>query len=249
MHQGASAQLHYPVCTPHPATNLAISRPFSGQSWRIGVGERTNEAGAAHLARYLFENTAVERVFRLYIPAKREFMHLDTILTFIDRRRILTMPFLWDRPEVYARIAVRGKQQCEKLSFAYHGPDPQSFAKSTRLEVWTRAGLEKRYDDEMRGLEDYGMIEHARTVTVAGSSASYPSPEEHAVEALREQWNDGANVVAIGPGQVIAYSCNDRTIRALESAGVEVLSIHGSELVRGRGGARCMSMPLVREGI
>jgi arginine deiminase len=215
----------------------------------VGVGERTNDAGAAHLARYVFENTTVERVFKLYIPAKREFMHLDTIMTFIDRRRILTMPSLWDRPDVYARIAVRAKQQCQKLSFPYRGPDPESFARSTWLEVWTPAGLEKRYDDEMRGLEEYGIIEGGRTVTVAGSSASYASLEDHAVEALREQWNDGANVVAVSPGQVISYSCNDRTIRALQSAGVDVLSIPGSELVRGRGGARCMSMPLMRDGI
>lgn len=213
----------------------------------VGIGERTNVAGAAHLTRYLFENTAVERVFRLFIPAKREFMHLDTIMTFIDRKRVLTLPFLWDRPDVYARIAIRAQQQCEKLAFPYHGPDPQAFEKATRLEVWTRAGLEKSYDDEMRGLEEHGIIDRRTMVTVAGSTSSYASPEDHAVEALREQWNDGANVVAIAPAKVVTYSCNDRTIRALESAGIEVLSFPGSELVRGRGGARCMSMPLIRD--
>jgi arginine deiminase len=213
----------------------------------VGIGERTNEAGAAHLGRFLFANTSVERLFKLYIPAKREFMHLDTILTFIDRGQLLTMPYLWEQPDVYARIATRSRQQCEKLSFAYHGPDPESFAKSTWLEVWTRNGMEKRFDDEMQGLEEYGIIERPRTITVGGASTAYPSPEEHAVEALREQWNDGANAVAVKPGQVVSYSCNDRTIRALESAGIEVLTIPGSELVRGRGGARCMSMPLVRD--
>ncbi len=215
----------------------------------IGVGERTNHAGADHLARFLFENTTVRRVFKLAIPAKREFMHLDTIMTFIDHAQLLTMPYLWDQPDVYARIATRAQQQCAKLGFAYRGPDPSSFEKSTWLEVWSADGMEKRYDDEMRGLHEYGVIDSGRTVTVAGDAAAYPTREDHAIEALREQWNDGANVVAVKPGQVIAYSCNDRTIRALETAGVEVLSIPGSELVRGRGGARCMSMPLHRDAI
>jgi len=215
----------------------------------IGVGERTNDAGAAHLARFLFEKTSVRRVLKLHIPAKREFMHLDTIMTFVDRGRLLTMPYLWQRPEVYARIAARAKRQCERLSFTYHGPDPESFAKSTWLEVWTPDGLQKRYDDEMRGLEECGVIDAARTITVAGSSDQFPSSEDHAVEALREQWNDAANTLAVKPGQVVSYSSNDRTIRALENAGIEVLAIPGSELVRGRGGARCMSMPLLRDGI
>jgi arginine deiminase len=214
----------------------------------VGVGERTNAAGAAHLARFLFEKTSVRRLFKLHIPAKREFMHLDTIMTFVDRGRLLTMPYLWDRPEVYARIAARARRQCERLSFVYHGPDPESFAKSTWLEVWGPGGLEKRYDDEMRGLEEYGVIDAGRTITVAGSPDQYASSEDHAVEALREQWNDAANTVAVQQAQVVSYSSNDRTIRALERAGIEVLAIPGSELVRGRGGARCMSMPLWREG-
>jgi arginine deiminase len=215
----------------------------------VGVGERTNDAGAAHLARFLFENTTVQRLFKLHIPAKREFMHLDTIMTFVDRGQVLTMPYLWERPEVYSRIAARSKQQCQKLAFAYHGPDPESFARSTWLEVWTRDGLEKRYDDEMRGLEEYGVIEAGRTITVAGSPEMYSTSEDHAVEALREQWTDAANTLAVKPGQVVSYSCNDRTIRALENGGIEVLAIQGSELVHGRGGARCMSMPLLRDPI
>jgi len=212
----------------------------------VGIGERTNHAGADHLARYLFEHTTVRRVFKLSIPAKREFMHLDTIMTFVDHGQVLTMPYLWDRPDVYARIAARAQQQCAKLGFPYRGPDPMSFEKATSLEVWTPDGMQKRYDDEMRGLADYGVIDAARTITVAGPQESFPTAEDHAIEALREQWNDGANVVTVKPGQVIAYSRNDRTIRALEEAGVEVLSIQGSELVRGRGGARCMSMILSR---
>ncbi len=65
--------------------------------------------------------------------------------------------------------------------------------------------------------------------------------------AAREQWNDSANTLAVSPGTVITYNRNTASNEALEKAGINVLEIEGSELVRGRGGPRCMSMPLQRE--
>ena len=65
----------------------------------------------------------------------------------------------------------------------------------------------------------------------------------------REQWNDGANTLAIAPGVVIVYSRNHVTNEILRKEGIKVLEIPSSELSRGRGGPRCMSMPLDREGI
>lgn len=67
------------------------------------------------------------------------------------------------------------------------------------------------------------------------------------VAAAREQWNDGANTLAIAPGEVIVYERNTVTNALLEEAGVKLHRIRGSELVRGRGGPRCMTMPLYRE--
>ena len=66
------------------------------------------------------------------------------------------------------------------------------------------------------------------------------------IAAQREQWNDGSNTLAIAPGEVVVYARNHVTNRILEDAGVRIHEIPGSELSRGRGGPRCMSMPLLR---
>ena len=69
------------------------------------------------------------------------------------------------------------------------------------------------------------------------------------IAAAREQWNDGSNTLAIAPGVVITYDRNYVTNEALRKAGLKVIEVTGSELGRGRGGPRCMSMPLFREEI
>ena len=69
------------------------------------------------------------------------------------------------------------------------------------------------------------------------------------IDAAREQWNDGSNTLCIAPGKVAAYSRNYVTNRVMEEAGVQVLTIPSSELSRGRGGPRCMTMPLIRGAI
>lgn len=214
----------------------------------VGVGERTNHAGADHLASFLFAHTAVERVVKVIIPAQREFMHLDTVLTWVDRRRVLTLPYLWDRPAVYAEIAEEAERRCAALGKPYNGPRPEHMAQPSRVEVVWRDGRPvTRHDDTMAALTELGLADPELTVYVAGRLDQYRRPEEHVIEALREQWNDGANAFALKPGQVLSYARNDRTFRALEEAGVEVLAFRGGELVRGRGGARCMTMPLDRE--
>lgn len=65
--------------------------------------------------------------------------------------------------------------------------------------------------------------------------------------AAREQWNDGVNVLCVSPGVVVSYDRNNVTNAVLKRFGIKVLEIRGSELSRGRGGPRCMSMPLVRD--
>lgn len=72
---------------------------------------------------------------------------------------------------------------------------------------------------------------------------------QSAVEAIREQWDDGCNLLAIEPGVVVAYERNQRSNTYLREQGIEVLEISGGELGRGRGGPRCMTCPIDRDAI
>jgi len=69
------------------------------------------------------------------------------------------------------------------------------------------------------------------------------------IDAAREQWSDGSNTLAIAPGEVVVYERNYVTNRILEDNGITVHTIPCSELSRGRGGPRCMSMPFVRDDV
>lgn len=87
-------------------------------------------------------------------------------------------------------------------------------------------------------LAQYTGTGHAELIQCAGGDK---------IAAAREQWNDGSNTLCISPGKIVVYERNDVTNEILAKHGLTVLTMPSAELSRGRGGPRCMSMPLVRE--
>eukprot|EP00438_Fugacium_kawagutii_P033847 Skav226814 [mRNA] locus=scaffold6234:46882:61669:- [translate_table: standard] len=73
----------------------------------VGVSQRTNEKGADKLAKFLFAAWQSFHCVKVFIPKQRAFMHLDTLFTFLDRQTVLTMPYFWSKPEIYAEVARR----------------------------------------------------------------------------------------------------------------------------------------------
>jgi arginine deiminase len=93
---------------------------------------------------------------------------------------------------------------------------------------------ERSFLDEVRG--ELGITD-LKVVTTGGDE----------FEAERNQWDDGNNVVALGPGEVVCYERNEATNTKLAAAGIELHPIAGQELGRGRGGGHCMTCPVVRD--
>ncbi len=97
----------------------------------------------------------------------------------------------------------------------------------------------KQMPSYVKAVESALGLDQLRIITTGGDS----------YEAEREQWNDANNVLTVKPGVVIGYERNVYTNEKYDKAGIEVLTIPGNELGRGRGGARCMSCPIERDSI
>lgn len=110
--------------------------------------------------------------------------------------------------------------------------------------------LEKGMDHETLNItHKTNLLETLKEVLGLNEILLIPCGGGDIIAGPRDQWNDGSNTLAIAPGKVITYDRNYVTNEMLRKNGIEVIEVLSSELSRGRGGPRCMSMPLVREDL
>ncbi len=179
----------------------------------IGMSERTTSQGVENLSRALFKTGQANKVIALQLPKARSCMHLDTVLTQMDRDCFSYFP------------PIMQDNNCWELT-PKEGDDEEI--------IFTKIN-----DGFINAIARALALDTLRMIPTGGD----------VFEAEREQWNDANNVLAIKPGTVVAYERNIYTIENMQKAGINVLTIPGDELGRGRGGARCMSCPLERDDI
>jgi arginine deiminase len=196
----------------------------------IGMSERTSFSGLMNVADQLLAN-GVEHVLAIDIPKQRSSMHLDTIFTFADANECVAYP-----PAI-----THQKYNVVDL-----------FSGGTHVQTRQCSSLKETLE-ELTG----------EPFTFMNCGGDDP------VTQHREQWTDGANLFALAPGVVVGYGRNTETFKTMEEHGYKhigqqdfieefqdkelkpgekiAISFEGHELCRGRGGARCMTLPFSRK--
>ena len=102
-------------------------------------------------------------------------------------------------------------------------------------------------DDDVKVKQKRGSLEKILEEYLKIDITLIPCAGGDKIASEREQWNDGTNTLCIAPGVVVVYNRNNITNEILRAYGIKVYEMNSAELSRGRGGPRCMSMPLIRE--
>lgn len=197
----------------------------------IGMSERTSFSGLMSVAEQLIDQN-VNHVLAVDIPKQRSSMHLDTIFTFADETECIAFPPAIIDQSYNVVHLFKGNQGIE-----------------TRLQPSLKESLEE-------------LTEREFTFINCGGRES--------INQYREQWTDGANVFALAPGVIVGYGRNTETFKEMQKYGYKhmtqkefveefenspfepekegkiAISFEGHELCRGRGGARCMTLPVLR---
>lgn len=197
----------------------------------VGIGSRTTARGIDNLLHKILEYEDLKYVIAQELPDKPEsFIHLDMVFTLLTKNESMVYePLVLGRNKYHTVVMSLEKRQVKKIDYVEN----------------ILAGL------KITGIDMQPLI-------CGGRSSMFQE---------REQWHSGANFLAFAPGQIIGYERNVHTSEELSQHGYRVIpapefyssdglpqhdekiliTIPGSELSRGGGGARCMSMPLLRE--
>lgn len=200
----------------------------------IGISARTSPQGIDYLIENIKQSKKTMNIIAQVLPKQPEsFIHLDMVFTILDNDKCL----------IYSPVILN--------NHAYES-----------IHIKVDNGKVKSINEEdnvIQSLSKLGM--DLEPIYCGGKS-------DHWIQE-REQWHSGANFFAVAPGKIIGYSRNEYTIDAINKKGLEVIkakdiinnkiklnnikkyviTIEGSELARGGGGCRCMTMPISRKNI
>jgi arginine deiminase len=227
----------------------------------VGVGNRSSVEAAPKLAARLGMDVLAVSMPPADKPSglSRQLLHLDSIFNLVDQRKALAVPFFLEKRYSEAnpmrQVLLGVARQMDEIRRLQPERD---LGKSDELrltvELMPQVGWVTRYAAGTGQatplgvkLVDYFRAQGYQIISVGGEQGALPV-EKYAIErAMYELRWQGANVVQLRPGRVIAYEHNVHTNEALRRAGVEVLTFPGDLLSLRNGGPHCLLLPLVRD--